>query len=123
MNHQTLNQDLDTTSQNITPEKGNLLVVTKIYFSDFGLKCYTNVSFNKDVGLTLLNPCVGKDLIHSILPMEKHQNYFFLQTHQNIEEVYMDLETEIATEKNENILGRIFPKIGEAIAKVFVVFN
>ena len=123
MTTQTLNHDSDTTSRNITPEKGSLLVVTKIDFSDFGLKCYTNVSFNKDVGLTLLNPCVGKDLIHSILPMEKNQNYFFLQTHQNIEEVYMDLETEIATERNEKSLGHIFPKFGEAVAKVFVVFS
>ena len=123
MTTQTLNHDSDTTSRNITPEKGSLLVVTKIDFSDFGLKCYTNVSFNKDVGLTLLNPCVGKDLIHSILPMNRNENFFHIQTHQNIEEIFMELESESATEKNEKDLAHIFPKVGEAIAKVFVVFN
>lgn len=123
MTHPTLNHDSGTVSQSIIPERGTLLLVTGLQFLDFGLKCYTNLSFNKDVGLTLLNPCVRKDLIHSILPMNANENWFFVQTHQNIEEIFMELEHELATEKNEKDLAYIFPKVGEAIAKVFVVFN
>lgn len=123
MTNQHSSQDSGTTLQSITPERGSLLIVEKLDFLDFGLKCYTNLSFNKDVGLTLLNPCVGKDLIHSILPMNANENWFFVQTHQNIEEIFMELEHELATEKNEKDLAYIFPKVGEAIAKVFVVFN
>lgn len=119
----TSSQDSGTTSQSITPEKGSLLKLTKLEFLDFGLKCYTNLSFNKDVGLTLLNPCVKKDLIHSILPMNMNENWFHVQTHQNIEEIFMEMESELATEKNEKDLAHIFPKVGEAIAKVFVVFH
>lgn len=119
----TLNQDSDTALQSITPERGSLLVVTKVEFLDFGLKCYTNHSFNKDVGLVLLNPCEQKDLIHCILPVDKGQNWFCLQTHQNAEEIYMDLQSEIATEKNVKDLTHIFPKVGEAIAKVWIVLD
>jgi len=122
MTTQTSNQDSDTTSPSITPERGSLLIVKKIVFQDYGLRCYTNHSFDKDVGLVLLNPCAKKDLIACILPMEKGQNWFPLQTHQNIEEIFMDMSTELATEKNVKDLMRTFPKAGEAIAKVFVVF-
>ena len=123
MIHPTLNHDSGTTSQSIIPERGTLLLVTGLQFLDFGVKCYTNLSFTKEVGLVLLNPCVGKDLIHSILPMNRNENFFHIQTHQNIEEIFMELESESATEKNEKDLAHIFPKVGEAIAKIFVVFN
>ena len=123
MIHQNSNHDSGTTLQNTTPEKGSLLLVTGLEFLDFGVKCYTNLSFNKDVGLVLLNPCVRKDLIHCILPMNRNENFFHIQTHQNIEEIFMEMESELATEKNEKDLAHIFPKVGEAIAKVFTVFH